>query len=843
MHNAHKEHTHLPVEHRPSSRPQVSTPTPSTHPGDVTLRFIIIAGIFLLPFVCLIIANHSFFPFITGKNFTFRIIVEVITVLWLILAVRDRSALPRSSKLLQSFAVFLGVIFISDLLSPNSFKSFWSNYERMEGFVTLAHLFALFVVASSMMTRKLWNWFFHTAVGVGIFLFFYSLLQLNHELVINQGGVRLDGTFGNATYLAIFMVFLIFFAISSFADKENPSFRPALTSGFIGIGFSFLYPFYQYFSKIFDFYWLYRHLPNQQEQIANNIHFFTGPYGRNLFWISLLGLAALCALWFNEKNFGGKTRSYVRGGLYILIILADLFVLYNTASRGPILGLIGGLFLSALLLAVFDRGEVKLRKTAVGIIAAIVVLIGTFMFVKDADFVKNSQVLQRFSSLSFTDKTTESRFMIWNMAWQGFKERPIFGWGQESFNYVFNKYYDPKMYGQEQWFDRTHNVFFDWLVAGGLLGVISYLSLFGLALYYLWRKGGPFSFLERSLVTGLFAAYFFHNLTVFDNITSYILFVLVLAWINSCVGSSPLAVAKNIFALDAGTKNRVLIPIIAVAAVFVLYKVNVPALLASKDLISALSANQVGPALNLTYFKKALSRRSLGDSEIHEQLVQKTSQAAETAGLDPKIKNDFFNLTRSEMLRQIEQTPDDARYHLFMGSFLSSFGDSDGAIGYLQKAHELSPKKQTILFSLGSVYLGKGDYEKGAEILKLAFDLEPSFGEARRIYAVALIYAKQGDLAAEVLKPLPVETVLADQRVIRAYFLAGYFDKALEGVNFTLEKDPSNIQYHFTRASILNALGQKTAAIAALNKIAEINPATRGEVDQFIKKIRAGESI
>ena len=837
MHNSHKAQAHMPVAHHSS------TLTPSTRLADVVLRNLVIFGIFLLPFICLIIANHSFFPFITGKNFTFRIIVEIVTALWLILAVRDRAALPKSSKLLQAFAVFLGVIFISDLLSPNSFKSFWSNYERMEGFVTLAHLFALFVVASSVMTRKLWNWFFHAAVGVGVFLFFYSLLQLNHELVINQGGVRLDATFGNATYLAIFMVFLIFFAIVCFADKENPSFRPVLTSGFIGVGFSFLYPFYHYFSKIFDFYWQSNHLPNSQEQIANNIHFFTGSYGRGLFWVSVLGLAALCALWYNEKNFGEKAGPYIRGGLYFLIILADLFVLYNTASRGPVLGLIGGLFLTALLVAIFDRGEPRLRKISAGVIVSLIVFVGAFIALKDSDFVKKSPVLARFSSLSFTDKTTESRFMIWNMAWQGFKERPIFGWGQESFNYVFNKYYDPKMYSQEQWFDRTHNVFFDWLVAGGIFGIISYLSLFGFAVYYLWRKGAPFSFLEKSLVTGLFAAYFFHNLTVFDNITSYILFVTVLAWIGSRVVSAPPAVAKNIFALDSGTKNRVLIPLIAVAAVFVLYKVNVPALLASKDLISALSANKVGPSLNLVYFKKALSRNSFGDSEIHEQLVQKSTQAADAAGLDPKIKTDFFNLTRSEMLRQLERTPNDARYHLFMGSFLAGFGDNDGAVTYLQKAHELSPKKQTILFSLGSVYLGKGDYAKGVEIMKEAFDLEPSFDEARRIYAVALVYAKQGELAAEVLKSLPAETVLADQRLIRAYFLAGYLDKALEGVNFVLLKEPSNIQYHFTRASVLNQLGQKTAAIAALNKIAEINPAARQEVDQFIKKIRSGESI
>jgi hypothetical protein len=52
------------------------------------------------------------------------------------------------------------------------------------------------------------------------------------------------------------------------------------------------------------------------------------------------------------------------------------------------------------------------------------------------------------------------------MALKGIAERPVLGWGQENFNYVFNKYYNPQMFGQEEWFDRTHNVVLDWLIAG-----------------------------------------------------------------------------------------------------------------------------------------------------------------------------------------------------------------------------------------------------------------------------------------------------------------------------------------------------------------------------------------
>ena len=80
------------------------------------------------------------------------------------------------------------------------------------------------------------------------------------------------------------------------------------------------------------------------------------------------------------------------------------------------------------------------------------------------------------------------------------------------FNYVFNKHYNPLMYGQEPWFDRTHNVVLDWMINAGFLGLVSYLGLFATAIYMLWFRKNNISSLERSLLTGLLAAYFFHNL-------------------------------------------------------------------------------------------------------------------------------------------------------------------------------------------------------------------------------------------------------------------------------------------------------------------------------------------
>src|SRR5205085_82544 len=82
----------------------------------------------------------------------------------------------------------------------------------------------------------------------------------------------------------------------------------------------------------------------------------------------------------------------------------------------------------------------------------------------------------------------------------------ILGWGQENYAIVFDKYYDPRMYGQEPWFDRVHNIIFDWLVAGGFPGLILYLLIFAALLRVLW-KADVFTLSERSILTGLLVGY------------------------------------------------------------------------------------------------------------------------------------------------------------------------------------------------------------------------------------------------------------------------------------------------------------------------------------------------
>jgi len=203
-------------------------------------------------------------------------------------------------------------------------------------------------------------------------------------------------------------------------------------------------------------------------------------------------------LFFNRPNFYFKFY-------YLTVIILEIFIIFNTYTRGGILALVfvGLVFILYFLFYYFPvqdgsraRGRLgawdgKILKISGVIIIASLITLSTWLFLnKDADFVKNHELLQRIASISTRSTTAQTRLMAWNSAYQGFKERPIWGWGYENFYQPFDKYFNPRMYedvGSVVWFDRAHNIIFDRLVSGGLLGLLSYLSLLFLPLYYLWR--------------------------------------------------------------------------------------------------------------------------------------------------------------------------------------------------------------------------------------------------------------------------------------------------------------------------------------------------------------------
>lgn len=752
------------------------------------LRWGVLAGIFLIPLVPFIVASPFFFPFITGKNFAFRIIVEVVVALWVLLALRDPSVRPRKSALLYVIVAFVAALALSDAVGENPAKSFWSNFERMEGWISLIHFAAYFVVMSSMLNaERLWRAFWNTSIGVSALLSVYGLFQLGGALTINQGGVRVDATFGNATYLAVYMLF----------------------------------------------------------------HFF----------ITILAA-------------GTWTKNALVRVAYAGALVLQAVMIFYTATRGTILGLVGGLFLAGLLFVIFGRGHATLRKAGAALALIIVLVVGGFVGIKDAPWVQHNEVLSRLAQISL--EAGQTRFAIWQMALKGAVESPktiVLGWGQENFNYLFNKYYTGSLYAQEPWFDRAHNEFIDWLVAGGVIALGLYVSFFAIVLWYLWRPRSAFSMPERALLTGLLGGYAFHNLFVFDNLVSYILFFSTLAYIvmrhneegqlPAVTGSTPMQ-AKSAVTLSNPVVNGV-----SAATVLImlgaLYYLNVPGMVRAAALIDAvqphcvdgtgksISCNTVSaaPGARVDYqhnydsFKKAVMGGGIGRQEAHEQLAQFALQLGNqniSALTTADFKSEVLTFTKEKFSAEVAREPNDARMRIFYGSFLRQIGDTVNAKLELEKALALSPHKQSIMFELGILATQTGDAQAAVKWFKQAYDEAPQFDEARSFYVATLIRVGDRSTADQLLIERYGTRTPDNDYVLQAYLDVKDFESVIAIAKARVEAAPTDAQKVVQLAAAYYQAGMKADAIAGLRKAAEINtdPAFKAQVDSYIQGIESG---
>src|ERR1700743_1382500 len=113
-------------------------------------RWAVYIPLFILPFLPLYVANDLFFPFITGKAFAFRILVEFALGAYVVLALVEPKYRPRFSWTFVLYGAFVTWMLIADLFGGNPAKALWSNFERMEGWVTLIHAFALFLITGAV---------------------------------------------------------------------------------------------------------------------------------------------------------------------------------------------------------------------------------------------------------------------------------------------------------------------------------------------------------------------------------------------------------------------------------------------------------------------------------------------------------------------------------------------------------------------------------------------------------------------------------------------------------------------------------------------------------------------
>ena len=711
-------------------------------------RWVALGTLFLIPLAPLIVANTFFFPFITGKAFYFRILVEIAVVAWAVLACLDKEYRPRLSLVGAAVVAFVPWMFVADSFAPNAAKAFWSNFERMEGWVLLVHLLGFFFASSAVLrVEKQWRAWFLTSLAVSFAVSIYALFQLFGGAAIHQGSTRIDASFGNSAYLAIYLLFNIFIAG----------------------------------------------------------------------WLALT-----------------ERRAWLKWSLIALAVL-EAALLFFTETRGTVWGLIGALGLAALLTAL-TAGK-RVRSYAAGALVLLVLLAGSLYLGRDSAFVQGNHVLQRVSAVSIADLQT--RFTIWHMAYQGFLASPVVGWGQEGFNYVFNRFYDPSLYHQEPWFDRAHNTFIDWLIAGGLPAFLLFISLFASAIWLLWTRS-ELSRPERIALTSALVGYAFHNLLVFDNLYSYIYFFAILALIDSQV-ARPLKACERAPELDATSGVTYALPIASVVAFGLVWFANVPGMMAATNLITALSPSASGPSGNIAAFENLIAHPGHAEQEIREQLVSFASAMVQSQGVTDDEKRQATALAVEQMKKQVARYPLDTRGQLQLAYAYRAAGDVQNALAATLAATKLSPTMEQVWIFAGAAAWDAGDMLSAERYFDTAYALAPEFTDLAP-YAAAGAYAAGHAEKGDALLTAVYGTDIVDNDTLAvAYYRTNDWPRLIRLWKLRVAAPNASPQTFFSLAAAYYTAGDSAGAINTIRETIARFPETADAGAAAITQIQTGK--
>jgi O-antigen ligase len=529
----------------------------------------------------------------------------------------------------------------------------------------------------------------------------------------------LSSTFKEEDFKKIFC-FSVFVAILvswvALANLKNPTMRGGGTIGnesFLGT--------YLLFNVFFALYLFFKTRDNHFLMTLSLISFLFLTFSLLMIGVNLENLSfsqSLLSLLFTQGARAAKISFY--GGLVLL------FFLWLVVSKRKILKVLGSFFLlSSLVFSVF----------------------GFYSLLTQPEGFFRKFIEREIGSFG-------GRIPVWQGAWKGFLERPLLGWGPENFEFSFIKYYNPCMptpeCGGEIWFDRAHNIVFDTLISTGILGMISYLLIFLATLFVIWKNfiKKKTDFFASGIFTSLFIAYFVQNLTVFDMVSSFMVFFLCLAFVASLEKNSQKELEKK----EVKKLNPGYLFFVLVLFLFSFYKFVWLPTKTDNYVILAIK-ERVGTQKRLEYFKKALSTSPLGKFQIRQFFAENEMANLDFKNLNDNVKKEIEFLIE-ELKKNTKESPLDFRSFLRLGEIYNLYVLFDPAKikegeEILRKAIEISPGNQQGYWSLAQNLIYQGRIDEAISLVQRAVDLEPKLKNSHLILIRVLKIAGKEDLAKQ----------------------------------------------------------------------------------------------
>jgi O-antigen ligase len=415
-------------------------------------------------------------------------------------------------------------------------------------------------------------------------------------------------------------------------------------------------------------------------------------------------------------------------------------------ARAAVGAIVIGAIISCLVYYMITT-EKKWKKLSSGIIIGVIILgIGVIGF----QVFKAESLIQK----AFIKNVGENRLIFWNEAFNGIKEKPIFGWGPENFKVVHEKYFNPVLagsdHGAEIWVDKPHNTLIEIIVTQGYVGLGVYLvfiiALFGTIGYLLTTKK-----IETKLgvlLIGVLISYMLQNQLAFDSVTSFMCFWLLVGIIAGYCDT------KNVSSADSTRQHAwfitLAILITVLSSIIWLYAAYFP----SRKMIAA---------------KKIFDASVEARTNMYEELFSGSGSAQ----LNTDLGMIFYTLAES-YLSQRDVISNDPRFVEVATKELQALvkvGESQKKVTQTNYrfALALAIFKETEIAINGKFTLEQ--IKDATQYVRNAIEISPTNPFAYLMYSKILLYTNQVEEARIVIdKAIALSPTIRESHIQKNYF-------------------------------------------------------------------------
>lgn len=190
--------------------------------------------------------------------------------------------------------------------------------------------------------------------------------------------------------------------------------------------------------------------------------------------------------------FSATSPKKYEKGLFALTSLFFMGEILLKAKRAPLAAILISFILLTLFFLTYRKWKKMISAGLLGIC-----LIIAFLFL--SQFVPQirggvQRATQTIKAV-YAGESKENRMIIYKRTLEGFREKPLFGWGYGNYRFAYPKFYrpgDPDLSlfndGERAWLMHPHNEILFQLFEGGIVGLALFFLPTGLVFFFLFKK-------------------------------------------------------------------------------------------------------------------------------------------------------------------------------------------------------------------------------------------------------------------------------------------------------------------------------------------------------------------